>query len=172
MFCSIYLKICCHACPCLCILLRCSGGPLYPPSNVRTEAARSYSALFPVGRRTRWLATLAFRVLYPHHFAGMIYDAITTAIPTQLTEGASSISDMLSGMLSADSSPSTPVGSPKPAPGEIFSLSTSSSASMGNIQRVMSAGGQMDVFNTLAGSHAAHTTEEEQEDKPQNGAIS
>lgn len=101
----------------------------------------------------------------------MIYDAITAAIPTQLKEKTSSISDMLSGMLSADSTPSTPAGSPKPAPGEMFSQSMMNGSSTENIQRLVSADGQMDVFNTLVGSHTVHATEEG-DGKPQDGTIS
>lgn len=46
------------------------GGPYYAPRSVRSAALEVLDALFPMGRRSRRLVRLVFRVLHPAEFLG------------------------------------------------------------------------------------------------------
>lgn len=51
-------------------MFACSGGPYYAPRSVRHASLEVLDALFPMGRRSRRLVRLAFRVLHPAEFLG------------------------------------------------------------------------------------------------------
>lgn len=56
------------ALPCLC-----AGGPYYAPRSVRSAALEVLDALFPMGRRSRRLVRLVFRLLHPAEFLGGVF---------------------------------------------------------------------------------------------------
>jgi hypothetical protein len=47
-----------------------AGGPYYAPRSVRSAALEVLDSLFPMGRRSRRLVRLVFRVLHPAEFLG------------------------------------------------------------------------------------------------------
>jgi len=49
------------------------GGPYYAPRSVRSAALEVLDALFPMGRRSRRLVRLVFRVLHPAEFLGGVF---------------------------------------------------------------------------------------------------
>lgn len=50
-----------------------AGGPYYPPRSVRSAALEVLDALFPMGRRSRRLVRLVFRVLHPAEILGGVF---------------------------------------------------------------------------------------------------
>lgn len=50
-----------------------AGGPYYAPRSVRVAALEVLDALFPMGRRSRRLVRLVFRVLHPAEFLGALF---------------------------------------------------------------------------------------------------
>eukprot|EP00775_Hariotina_reticulata_P006052 gene6052-6290_t len=63
------------------------GGPYYAPRAVRSAALEVLDALFPMGRRSRRLVRLIFRVLHPAEFLGAIFFVIL--LPVRLWGWAS-----------------------------------------------------------------------------------
>lgn len=55
---------------CLCLP---AGGPYYAPRSVRSAALEVLDALFPMGRRSRRLVRLVFRLLHPAEFLGGVF---------------------------------------------------------------------------------------------------
>lgn len=49
------------------------GGPYYAPRSVRSAALEVLDALFPMGRRSRRLVRLVFRLLHPAEFLGGLF---------------------------------------------------------------------------------------------------
>lgn len=54
-------------------LLHAAGGPYYAPRSVRHASLEVLDALFPMGRRSRRLVRLVFRVLHPAEFLGAFF---------------------------------------------------------------------------------------------------
>lgn len=50
--------------------MHCSGGPHYAPRSVRSASLEVLDALFPMGRRSRRLVRLIFRLLHPAGYLG------------------------------------------------------------------------------------------------------
>jgi hypothetical protein len=50
-----------------------TGGPYYAPRSVRAAALEVLDALFPMGRRSRRLVRLVFRLLHPAEFLGGLF---------------------------------------------------------------------------------------------------
>jgi hypothetical protein len=50
-----------------------AGGPYYAPRSVRSAALEVLDALFPMGRRSRRLVRLVFRVLHPAEILGVVF---------------------------------------------------------------------------------------------------
>jgi phosphoglycerol transferase MdoB-like AlkP superfamily enzyme len=63
------------------------GGPYYAPRAVRSAALEVLDALFPMGRRSRRMVRLVFRVLHPAEFLGGIFFLIL--LPVRLWGWAS-----------------------------------------------------------------------------------
>ncbi|WIA11477.1 hypothetical protein OEZ85_011591 [Tetradesmus obliquus] len=49
------------------------GGPYYAPRSVRSAALEVLDALFPMGRRSRRLVRLVFRILHPAEILGVVF---------------------------------------------------------------------------------------------------
>jgi hypothetical protein len=50
-----------------------AGGPYYAPRSVRSAALEVLDALFPMGRRSRRLVRLVFRILHPAEILGVVF---------------------------------------------------------------------------------------------------
>lgn len=60
-------------CACAAPYMLHAGGPYYAPRSVRSAALEVLDALFPMGRRSRRLVRLVFRVLHPAEFLGGVF---------------------------------------------------------------------------------------------------